>query len=114
MNIEPVVIEPFGSSVTSTAGMNFTLECSAVITPNPLPFNVTYPSFEWFFGENNSSLPSGVSVSRVSRSGNNYKSCLQFSPLNQSHAGIYTCQLGGNALLATCTTLIVNGKWHNI
>ena len=109
MDIKPVVINPRGSHVTSTAGMNFTLECSAVITPNPLPFNVPYPSFEWFFGTNNSSLPSGISVSSVSRSGNNYKSSLQFSPLSQSHAGMYTCQLGGNALLAARTTLAVNG-----
>ena len=105
-----MVIEPFGSSVTSTAGMNFTLECSAVITPNPLPFTVPYPSFEWFFGTNNFSLPSGISISSVSRSGNNYKSSLQFSPLNQSHAGMYTCRLGGNPLLAARTMLIVNGK----
>ena len=107
-----MVIEPFGSSVTSRAGTNFTLECSAVITPNPLPFNVPYPSFEWFFGTGNSSLPFGISESRVSHSGNNYKSSLQFTPLNQSHAGMYTCRLGGNTLLAAHTTLRVNGKWH--
>ena len=90
--------------------MNFKLECSAVITPNPLPFNVPHPTFEWFFGTNNSSLPYyGISVSSVSRSGNNYKSSLQFSPLSQSHAGMYTCRLGGNALLAARTTLTVNG-----
>jgi hypothetical protein len=94
--------------------MNFTLECSAVITPNPLPFNVPYPSFEWFFGTNNSSLPSGIFESSVSRSGNSYKSSLLFSPLNQSHAGMYTCQLGGNALLAAHTTLTVNGTAINI
>ena len=110
VNIESVVMEPFGSIVTSTAGMNFTLECSAVITPNPLPFNVSYPSFEWFYGTNNSSLPSDISVSNVSRSGNSYKSSLRFSPLNQSHAGMYTCRLGGNTLLAAHTTLLVNGK----
>ena len=105
-----MVIYPFGSSITSTAGMNFTLECSAVVTPNPLPENVSYPSFEWFYGPNNSSLPLGISVSNVSRSGNSYISNLYFSPLRQSHAGIYTCRLGDNARLAKHTKLIVNGK----
>ena len=100
---------PFGSSITSTAGKDLILECSAVITPNPLPINVSSPNFEWFFGLNNASLPSGISVSNVSRSGNNYISRLQFSPLSQSHAGMYTCRLGGNRRLAAHTRVMVNG-----
>ena len=105
-----MVIYPFGSSIASTAGKNFTLECSAVITPNPLPKNVSYPSFEWFYGPNNLSLPLNISVSNVSRSGDSYISNLQFSPLSQSHAGMYTCRLGSNKRLATHTILKVNGK----
>ena len=41
-------------------------------------------------------------------SGNTYTSTLQFSPLRESHAGMYTCRLGGNARLASSTTITVN------
>ena len=97
-------------SGTETAGKIFTLSCSVDITPNPLPEYVPSPSFEWFFGPTNTSLPSGVTVSNVTNSGNTYTSTLQFSPLQESHAGKYTCRLGGNERLAANTMITVNGK----
>ena len=82
----------------TTAGKTceLTLECSAKISPYPLPANVPYPSFEWFFGSTNSSLPLGVILSDVRNFSNNYISSLQFSPLLPHHFGTYTCRLGGN------------------
>jgi hypothetical protein len=88
------------------------LTCSAEIYHNPLPENVPYPSFEWFFGQPNSSLPSDVTVSNVTGGGNNYtySSILQFSPLRSHHAGKYTCRLGGNERLSANIT--VEGSTH--
>ena len=88
----------------------FTLECSTVISPHPLPANVSYPSFEWFFGPTNTSLPPGVTVFDVRNSGNQYISTLKFSPLLSHHFGMYTCQLGGNERLAASTTIY--GKYN--
>ena len=108
MDIGAVSVSPAGTT-TTTVGENFNLQCSVDITPNPLPENVPTPSFEWFFGSNNASLPSGVTVSSVTSSGNTYTSTLQFSPLQESYAGMYTCRLGGNARLANNAMLTVNG-----
>ena len=105
MNIGPVTISP-GTSVTRGAGQNLNLECSVEITPNPLPQNVPSPTIEWFYDPNNASIPSGVTpMATVMGSGNTYSSTLQFSPLQQSHAGMYTCRLGSNARLAVNATL---------
>ena len=94
------------------AGENSSLECSSAITPMPDPI-VSQPTFEWFFGHcpNNASLPSGVTPTETisSRNGDIYTSSLQFSPLDQSHTGMYTCRLGGNARLADTFSIIVNG-----
>ena len=103
---------PAGNT-TRTVGENFNLQCSVDIAPNPLPENVPTPSFEWFFGSNNTSLPSGVTLSSVTSSGNTYTSILQFSPLQESHTGMYTCRLGGNARLANNAIITVNGKLHH-
>ena len=71
---------------------------------------VSPPIFEWFFGPNNGSLSSGVTpTENISSNGDTYTSNLQFSPLSQSHTGMYTCRLGGNARLADIFTVIVNG-----
>ena len=109
MNISEVFIST-ADSTTGCAGKIFTLECSADVTPIPLPQNVPLPHFEWFFGPTNTSVPSGVTVSDVTNSGNTYTSTLQFSPLRESHTGTYTCQLGGNERLTATTYLDVNGK----
>ena len=105
VDIGPVTISPV-TSVTRGAGENLSLECSVEIIPNPLPQNVPSPTIEWFFGPNNGSLPPGVTpMATVMGSGNSYNSTLQFSPLQQSHAGMYTCRLGSNARLAVNATL---------
>ena len=100
VDIGEMTITPSATAGTVTAGRMFTLNCSVGITPYPLPENVTPPSFEWFNGQTNTLLLSGVTVSDVTNSGNTYTSTLQFSPLQGSHAGMYTCQLGGNERLA--------------
>ena len=100
-----------GTSVIRDAGENLNLECSVEITPNPLPQNVPSPTIDWFFGPNNASLPSGVTpVATVMGSGNTYSSTLQFSPLQQSHTGMYTCRLGSNARLAVSAMITVNSR----
>ena len=110
MDIGTVAISPSDSNAR-TVGQNFALECSADIGPNPLPTNVPSPNVEWFFGTANSPLPaSGVTVSDVTNSGNTYTSTLLFSPLLVSHAGMYTCRLGGNARLAANTLINVQSK----
>ena len=88
------------------AGNSFSLTCSAALfNPIPLPSNVPPPSFEWFHGPQGiASLPSGVIPTGTSMSMSNnpasitYTSTLQFSLLNQSHEGNYTCRLGAGRL----------------
>ena len=92
---------------TETAEENSMIDCSADITTQS---DSPTPAFEWFFGPINTSLPSGVTVSDVTNSGNTYTSTLQFSPLQESHAGMYTCRLGGNSRLAASTSIIVNPR----
>lgn len=108
MDIGAVSVSPAGTT-TTTAGDNFNLQCSVDIIPNPLPENVPTPSFDWFFGSNNASLPSGVTVTPLTSSGNTYTSTLQFSLLQESHGGMYTCRLAGNPRLANNNTIIVSG-----
>ena len=65
--------------------------------------------FEWFYGPNgNSSLPSGVAISATTSINSTYTSILEFSPLLPSHAGQYTCRLGGNQKLQENTEISVN------
>ena len=109
----PVTISP--SSSTGTAGEIYSLMCSATLNSDstPLPSDVPSPTFEWSFGPNNSSLPSGVSQPMTTGNGNTYTSTLQFSPLSQFHAGMYTCRLGVGRL-ANNATVAVNGMIANI
>ena len=103
-----ILVSPTGSS---TAGEIYSLMCSATLHPDsiPLPSDVPSPTFEWFFGPNNSSLPSGVSSPETTFNDvDTYTSTLQFSPLSQSHAGMYTCRLGVGRLQKS-TTVTVNG-----
>ena len=99
-------------SDSNIAGENSSLECSATISPMPDPI-VASPTFEWFFGPNDHSLPYGVTPTETTVSSNGYMytytSTLQFSPLSQSHTGMYRCQLGGNERLADTFSVIVNG-----
>ena len=103
-----IISPPSGST---TAGENSSLLCSAnIIITN----DETQPTFEWFFGPNNRSLPSGVNVTPTAamdaQNMYNYSSSLQFSPLNQSHTGTYTCRLGNNARLADTALFTVTSK----
>ena len=88
--------------------IDFTLKCSARLM-SPLPDDVPTPSFEWFFGSDNSSLHFGVTVSNVTNSSNTYTSTLQFSTLQESYSGLYTCRLGGNERLAVSSDITVKG-----
>ena len=100
------------ASGSGIAGTAFSLLCSAtLIHPIPLPSNVPSPNFEWLYSpEGNASLPTGVTpMATVLMSGNTYSSTLLFSPtLNESHAGMYTCRLGGGRL-ANSTVVSVDG-----
>ena len=108
--VPPVTISPSGS--TGTAGEIYSLMCSATLHPDstPLPSGVPSPNFEWFFGPNNSSLPSDMtSPDTTFNNVDTYTSTLQFSPLSQSlHAGKYTCLLGPGRL-ANHANVTVNG-----
>ena len=105
----PVIISSSGSGI---AGENYALTCSAtLVDPVPLPSNIPTPTFEWFFGPNgNDSLSSCVTSTATTLGSNHtYTSSLQFSPLAQSHAGMYTCRLGVG-ILANSAIITVNGK----
>ena len=92
------------TSGSSTAGEIYSLICSATLYPRrnvPLPDpNIPSPTFEWFCGPNgNAPLPSGLTATATDFNGSNYTSKLEFSPLNQSHTGNYTCRLGAESLV---------------
>ena len=102
-----VAISPSGP-IIETPGSNFSLVCSATISPPPL-----YGApliLGWFFGPENTSLPSGVAVANVTHNNNiiniTYTSTLQFFLLQESHAGIYTCRIGHTA----ASTMIFAGS----
>ena len=105
-----VAITPSGST---TAGETYSLTCSATLHARNLPLpdpNIPSPTFEWFFGPNgNAPLPSGATPTSTVLSSGTYMSTLQFSPLNQSHTGIYTCRLGVRRLVNSAM-VTVNGK----
>ena len=112
--LPPVTISPSGS--TGIAGETYSLMCSTTLhlSSIPLPSDVPSPTFEWFFGPNNSSLSSGVTSPETTFDNlDTYTSTLQFSPLSQSHAGMYTCRLGPGRL-ASHAMVTVNGTIDNI
>ncbi len=106
VNISEVTLFPSGSSTKTAGEIDFTLSCSAQII---LPMNVPPPTFEWFYGRDNASLPSEVTNLTVTNSSNNYTSTLQFSFLQERHSGLYTCRLGGNERLAVDSNITVQG-----
>lgn len=98
------------SSGSETNGETYTLTCSAtLIDATPLPANVPSPNFHWYFGPTGDApLPPDVTLMTTTSSNSyTYNSTLVFSPLVQSHAGIYTCQLGAGNLVENIT--IMNG-----
>lgn len=104
---EGVIISP-PSSAIAIVGMNFTLSCSVNITPFPLPENASLPTFKWFFGPDSPLILPYVICSNYAHNGT-YTSTIQFTPLQASHEGWYTCQLGGNERLAYVTSLTLEG-----
>ena len=113
-SVQQLVHVAISSSGSRIIGESYSLTCTAILVdPVPLPSNVPPPTFEWFFGLNSSvSLPSGViPIATVTASSNDsitYTSTLEFSPLIQSHAGMYTCRLGAGSLMNS-TIVTVNG-----
>ena len=110
-NDPPVTISPSGS--TGTAGWTCSLTCSTTLNSDsvPLPSDVPSPTYEWFFGPNNSSLPSGVNpMGTIFNNVDTYTSTLQFSALSESQAGMYTCRLGPGRL-ANHAMVTVNRKF---
>jgi hypothetical protein len=95
-----VTVSP-SDPTTKITGEIFSLVCSADIYP--LATHGQLLIFEWLFG--NSSLPSGVSVTK---SGNStYTSTLKLPPLDETHTGVYTCRIGYTAV---STAISVEGK----
>ena len=101
-----MTLSPPGPSV---AGDTVSLTCSVtLIDPVPLPTTVPCLTFEWLFGPNGTApLPSGVTA-RANLGGYTFTSTLEFPPLNESHAGMYTCRIGAG-LLASSMVISVNG-----
>ena len=85
-SIVRITITTVGSS---TAGDSYTLKCSVSGTSDPA-------SYQWFGPPNGESITN--SASRMVFS-NSSLTLLEFSPLQASHAGVYTCRasVGGVA-----------------
>ena len=115
-NVDHVTISPSTGCTATTAGeRDYSLNCSVTLfDPHHLPSGVPSPNFQWSFG-GSTSLPSGVTamptvISSSNSSSETYTSTLQFSPLSQSHAGMYTCRLGPGRLVNS-VMVTVNGKF---
>ena len=105
------------SSVPSDCTQPFSLVCSVEINDGRKSGagNTPSPTFEWFFDPNgNTSLPSGLTtiLSSISAASTIYSSSLQFPrPPLHSHAGNYTCRVGGNSkLVATARISVADGS----
>ena len=100
------------SSGSNIVGEEFSLTCSATLTvkrDSQQSSDISSSPFEWFFGPNNASLPSGVTPMAI-KNGDTYTSTLQFFPLIQSHAGNYICRFGAGRLLVNNIIMVtVNG-----
>ena len=88
----------------ATVGETVTLECSADITPNPLPQNTPSPTFEWLIGPTSELRTLGTTRG----SGNTYTSTLEIAMVGESDEGMYTCRLRGNQRTAMSTMITVN------
>ena len=88
-------------SGSSTAGENYTLECSA---------GGSMAMFEWL-GSPNGSTPV-VNTSSITISSNSTTSQLTFRPLQQSHNGSYLCRAitDEETLLSQPIVINVNGR----
>ena len=116
-NVDNVIISSSTGSTATTAGeRDYSLTCSATLfEPSCLPSGVPSPNLQWSFGSS-TSLPSGVTATSTVMSSSNstsetYTSALWFSPLSQSHAGMYTCRLRPgrleNSVMVTVNGMII-------
>ena len=100
-------------SQTAPIGLNaqepFTLECSVEIFPDPLPHNISSPTFQWIFYNSSRSNFSTIIISNSTKNGSCY-STSQLLPLPQEFTSrTYTCNVMGNRelsasiLISKCT-----------
>ena len=121
-DVDHVTFSPSTGSTVPTAGQrDYSLNCSATLFELDRIFSrsdVPSPNFQWSF-DGSTSLPSGVTAMPTVMSSSNstsetYSSTLQFSPLSQSHAGMYTCRLGPgrleNSVMVTVDGMIITIK----
>ena len=118
-DVDHVTFSPSTGSTATTAGQrDYSLNCSATLFElsniNPRS-DVPSPNFQWSF-DGSTSLPSGVTAMPTVMSSRNdssetYSSILQFSPLSQAYAGMYTCRLGP-ARLVNSVMVTVDSKWN--
>ena len=104
VDIGSVIISSSHHDAAGFLGDTLILECSVDIK---IRFDSPQPTFQWFFGSANASLPSGVTVSAVRCNGSTYINILNISHLQESHSGMYICQLSGNTRLAANATVNV-------
>ena len=116
-NVDHVTISPSTGCTATTAGQrDYSLNCSVTLfDPHHLPSGVPSPNFQWLFDGLSTSLPSGVTamptvISSSNSTSETYTSTLQFSPLSQSHAGMYTCRFGPGRLVNS-VVITVNRKF---
>ena len=110
VDIDRVMISPHNPR--AVAGQRYNATCSVRITTTPLPANTPTPTFKWFYGPNKSMINTTghdvtVSVQNIS---NRYVSTIDLTPFSVSHAGIYTCQFGGNEGLNASIIITANGN----
>ena len=116
MHIGAISISPAGPIIKASQE-SFSLNCSLPFS-NPLPQGVSTPKLEWFFNSANSIFPHGVMMSNTtSMTGNVSISSLNFSPLLESHTGIYMCQIEGNGrqvatIMITVFSIQINGSGY--
>ena len=96
--------------LTVTAGQAVHLQCSVVITPNPLPAGTPTPVFEWFFGQTFNQPLTSTTINN----GSTYASTYSITSAMESDEGMYTCRLRGNQRTAvhTIVTLQLRECFH--
>ena len=115
-DLEHVTISP--STGYATAGETYSLTCSSTLfEPSRLPSDLPLPNFQWSFN-GSTLLPSGVTAMPTVMSSSNstsetYTSILPFSPLSQSHTGMYMCQLGAG-ILVNSAMITVDGMIREV
>ena len=101
------MISPSSSGTRTVGEIDFTLTCSVEVV---LQSDSPSPTFEWFVVSTNATIPSSSDITQSATSSNTYTSTLHFPQLEESHAGEYTCRLGGNERLEAVITVNINSK----